>query len=775
MGSIVSSLGQSPSSPSSSFTPSTADGPPHPPARLNPVFRLLLLGIHASKSSPLCVLRRDFVAVTLIFEAIEALWDAHIDWAATGVAESLFEFEFPPPLVRRKVVDGNVEEHYASGVNFGYDSEPYGSLKRPRTTSRPPIDNDDYVPVHINMMPIVMGQNESLPPICARYSDIINACLLHCPSEHGKIGYLTIHEDHVPVGRSQRRPGIHCESPGIVLVPESACEGGSVRPLEARWGRGYHYEGYTVKGGVFMASSVEGSCRVWDCVVRDHHEVVADRLGDLEHLRGVLTRPRRRLSLRRGSDPTEAMAQRHARRKRAQRAVGDGDGDGGSRKREGQMQDPRRGTLLGANWMAWMTDRTPHESVPVEVPGTFRQYFRLVTSQVSVWYERHSTKNELEIEPPEDVVIIKDDKFAAGDAESSCDESGWGTRPFPSSDYLTQRAGDVENIQFFGQSLWKLFTQMNVFQPGGNLSISRISIEESVELQSALLAWSDNLPKKLQIQPDEAEVRKRIQTLPGRLWCGQSILFVLFNGILCCQSLPFVVNCVSTASLVAAIEPAEAVCVFLAVLHRAVLPPATTSDQNPKAALSKRAQRRQQSRLSHSAGSGAAGDVKLDEAEKLLHAVWSSSSSACLWLLIIEAAIVVFVTALTAKNIASSARQGRRAYKDEARDLLADVVTFLTTFVDSEDGIRLSSSVQGLIDCVDKRNPKSETQAPAAVVAAVNTAVAVARGNDSAEVWKLYFPEVSMLRALEHSMRVIPEAALKIGIDQVFRSAILPS
>ena len=40
-----------------------------------------------------------------------------------------------------------------------------------------------------------------------------------------------------------------------------------------------------------------------------------------------------------------------------------------------------------------------------------RQYFRLVTSEVSVWYEEHSTPNPIGIKPPDSVKIIKGNKF----------------------------------------------------------------------------------------------------------------------------------------------------------------------------------------------------------------------------------------------------------------------------------------------------------------------------------------------------------------------------
>ena len=45
-----------------------------------------------------------------------------------------------------------------------------------------------------------------------------------------------------------------------------------------------------------------------------------------------------------------------------------------------------------------MSDVTPHESVPF-AEAAHRQYFRVVTSSVSVWYSKHSTANPLGITP----------------------------------------------------------------------------------------------------------------------------------------------------------------------------------------------------------------------------------------------------------------------------------------------------------------------------------------------------------------------------------------
>jgi len=57
------------------------------------------------------------------------------------------------------------------------------------------------------------------------------------------------------------------------------------------------------------------------------------------------------------------------------------------------------------------TDSTPHESVPMN-EHVYRQYFRVVTSNVGVWYSKHSTANRLGVVPPSSCEILHDDKFS---------------------------------------------------------------------------------------------------------------------------------------------------------------------------------------------------------------------------------------------------------------------------------------------------------------------------------------------------------------------------
>merc|ERR1712139_709132 len=61
--------------------------------------------------------------------------------------------------------------------------------------------------------------------------------------------------------------------------------------------------------------------------------------------------------------------------------------------------------------MYWLTDRTPHETLPVK-EDTYRQFFRVVTSSLSAWFPEHSTANRLGIKPDENITkIIEGNKF----------------------------------------------------------------------------------------------------------------------------------------------------------------------------------------------------------------------------------------------------------------------------------------------------------------------------------------------------------------------------
>lgn len=203
----------------------------------------------------------------------------------------------------------------------------------------------------VNMMPFVMGKKASLPEELHHYWELIEACKLP-RTELGKVGYLTIHESEVAEGNSQRRSGVHIEAPGYLAANSKWVE------QRYNWGCGVvHYDRSWVEGGIYMASNVAESCRFWNVKIKKT-EWAAGHLGDMEHMREVL-----------------------------------GDGQ-----------------TMEANRMYWLTDATPHESLPLE-QAEYRQFFRLVTSKLSAWYPEHSTANELVKIDTELTKVIEGSKF----------------------------------------------------------------------------------------------------------------------------------------------------------------------------------------------------------------------------------------------------------------------------------------------------------------------------------------------------------------------------
>lgn len=289
-----------------------------------------------------------------------------------------------------EILDENLQPFYLSVLSQEYADEP--------SCSFPPPSN-----ININMMPFVVGRTFKdcrLPKYVRPYWSMLSACLaphlyhsLWSPieSDIGKIYFLTIQESDVAAGTSQRRPGLHVDSPGFVNIRneeiedcsncvrtlcESSIEGkGWAQPYTSHpWGQGCaHFARtqtarpqsghYVMEGGIYLASSVPSSCRAWDCKVDSQ---AVSRLGDVEHLRHVLPGP---------------------------------------------------GVELEARRIYWITDRTPHESLPLPEGGP-RQFFRLVTSQVSLWYTDHSTANPLGVVPdPAITNTVRGDKFSQDGVE----------------------------------------------------------------------------------------------------------------------------------------------------------------------------------------------------------------------------------------------------------------------------------------------------------------------------------------------------------------------
>lgn len=268
--------------------------------------------------------------------------------------------------------------------------------KEQRTISFPPPSG-----IHVNMMPVVLGDVDSLPDALKPYNSIIKSCFY--PNIHHKLeanaAYLTVHESVVFEQEPQRRPGIHTEgfllsyqpvqSPWAwfsairpYLGPMAQCFGrvevADYLPIQeprsnlqqekfwssptGRWFPWGEFRGN--HGGDFTSSTVSHSTRIWNATIPRTPSAIILEGCDIEYIRGVL------------DETVESV-------------------------------EPNAGELY------WMTDATPHESLPLE-PGTHRQYFRLVVGKIGGWWEEHSTRNPLRVEP--DCPVLTGSKFEDGDA-----------------------------------------------------------------------------------------------------------------------------------------------------------------------------------------------------------------------------------------------------------------------------------------------------------------------------------------------------------------------
>ena len=207
--------------------------------------------------------------------------------------------------------------------------------------------------IDVNMMPIVLdGRAESLPPALLGYAPLVAECLRHSwrAATRGRVagvGYITVLESAVGAGGGpHRRGGLHTDCPGVLpFLPPPPPAAGDGETLQRAGGRaGGHRWGLSetvLEGGIFMASSIGGSTAIVNARV-----AAPGDFGDCELMRARLPQP----------------------------------------------------IVASANELWWLTDMTPHESLPLPA-GTFRQFFRLVVGRVDVWFSAHSTPSPLGVLP----------------------------------------------------------------------------------------------------------------------------------------------------------------------------------------------------------------------------------------------------------------------------------------------------------------------------------------------------------------------------------------
>lgn len=251
--------------------------------------------------------------------------------------------------------------------------------------------------ININMMPFVLGDPESIPSEYQQYQPLIDACHVEA-AEHGKVGYLTITETYVPKGVCQRRPGIHTDG-HCCSQSDSRFPG----PKNAAWGGGSW-------GGGSSYSAKRDKETIRKLVLPDEYAQAGLtsemlRLLDQRYLRGAppVTLEEDGNVIGNGTLHAQGiyMASNVAKTTRAwDYRVENGGwmGDCSTCPDLLKLLKKIKPVMFEANRLYWMTDRCPHECLPMPKSGT-RQYFRLVTSAVDVWYTQHSTPNRLGVKP----------------------------------------------------------------------------------------------------------------------------------------------------------------------------------------------------------------------------------------------------------------------------------------------------------------------------------------------------------------------------------------
>jgi hypothetical protein len=89
----------------------------------------------------------------------------------------------------------------------------------------------EYTGVRIMMMPVIIGNPDSIPEFVKQYRALFEAmCGDASASDHaGGVGYMTVDEQYVKAGKSSRRKGLHVDGAGketvIRRIPGGPAEG----------------------------------------------------------------------------------------------------------------------------------------------------------------------------------------------------------------------------------------------------------------------------------------------------------------------------------------------------------------------------------------------------------------------------------------------------------------------------------------------------------------------------------------------------------------------
>lgn len=219
---------------------------------------------------------------------------------------------------------------------MGFDSvfRRVGSVKLP-----------EFSGIRIMMMPIVIGDPESIPSSLRIWRDALATLSGFAEQHKGRVGYLTLDEKHVGPGSTHRRAGLHvdgvCRISGGGWAGEPPPGGGwAGQSMAGGWGGG---GGWSSKATGMLTTASHVGCRAWN--QRFEGETGPD--GECEHLANQL------------------------------------------------REDAAEFFLPEAVY--WVDAYCVHESIP-QVKQVARQFVRLSLPSTAAWFEGY-TENPLGIKP----------------------------------------------------------------------------------------------------------------------------------------------------------------------------------------------------------------------------------------------------------------------------------------------------------------------------------------------------------------------------------------
>ena len=332
---------------------------------MNIVLRILLCGVY-DPDSILFALNGTPHIVKAIWLMLKKLYISHIRLPYRDLNVSTEYIEYVGRFLGNNVLN---DDKFLKKIPEGILSELWSWDTKDLNISFPPPTD-----IKINMMPYIFGgekfKSYKLPSYLKPYFQIIKHCY---GSRHdiNKVFYLTIHESEVEPGKSQRCPGVHIDNSGPLKIntEEDYVEGEGIGSTIYIWSNG-EFKNECISGGIFIASNVPNSCRLWDCQIEkdftNGSEITGEN-GECEHMREFL--------------PAD------------------------------------KELVLEKNKLYWITERTPHESLPLQ-NGTYRQFIRVVTANVSHWFADHSTPSPCGVQPDPNITkIVIGNKFVKNSLE----------------------------------------------------------------------------------------------------------------------------------------------------------------------------------------------------------------------------------------------------------------------------------------------------------------------------------------------------------------------